>query len=394
MMKKNLAIITTKLTDGGAERVAAILSSCISSQYETYIIVYNDEKLDYPYKGNLISLDSKPAYNFFSKIYNFVYRIYKIRRIKRKYKIQTSISFMEGPNIINIFSKCEDKIIISVHTFISRRSSNYWGIYKKLIRMFYNRADTIIAVSKAIKEDLSGNFGINQEKVKVIYNMIDFDMIQRLAYEEIEEKHMEIFETTVIVNVGRLIKVKGQWHLIRAFKKVKENIPDIKLLIIGKGELEDYLVDLASKLDLEKDVYFLGFQTNPFKYISRSKIFAISSICEGLGNALIEGMASGLPIISTDCKSGPREILAPDTDMDTELETIQYAEYGILIPACDEIYYDENVPLTKEETILADSMIMLAQRDDLKEKYSKLSKIRAKDFNIDEILPMWLKTIE
>ncbi|MDD4834830.1 MAG: glycosyltransferase [Lutispora sp.] len=394
MMKKNLAIITTKLTDGGAERVAAILSSCISSQYETYIIVYNDEKLDYPYKGNLISLDSKPAYNFFSKIYNFVYRIYKIRRIKRKYKIQTSISFMEGPNIINIFSKCEDKIIISVHTFISRRSSNYWGIYKKLIRMFYNRADTIIAVSKAIKEDLSGNFGINQEKVKVIYNMIDFDMIQRLAYEEIEEKHMEIFETTVIVNVGRLIKAKGQWHLIRAFKKVKENIPDIKLLIIGMGELGDYLVDLVSKLGLEKDVYFLGFQTNPFKYISRSKIFAISSICEGLGNALIEGMASGLPIISTDCKSGPREILAPDTEMDTELKTIQYAEYGILIPACDEIYYDENVPLTKEETILADTMIMLAQSDDLKEKYSKLSKIRAKDFNIDEILPMWLKTIE
>ena len=393
-MKKNLAIITTKLTDGGAERVAAILSSCISSQYETYIIVYNDEKLDYPYKGNLISLDSKPAYNFFSKIYNFVYRIYKIRRIKRKYKIQTSISFMEGPNIINIFSKCEDKIIISVHTFISRRSSNYWGIYKKLIRMFYNRADTIITVSKAVKEDLSGNFGINREKVKVIYNMIDVDMVQRLAYEEIEEKHMEIFETTVIVNVGRLIKVKGQWHLIRAFKKVKENIPDIKLLIIGKGELEDYLVDLASKLDLEKDVYFLGFQTNPFKYISRSKIFAISSICEGLGNALIEGMASGLPIISTDCKSGPREILAPDTDMNTELKAIQYAEYGILTPACDEIYYDENVPLTKEETILADSMIMLAQRDDLKEKYSKLSKIRAKDFNIDEILPMWLKTIE
>ena len=177
MMKKTLAIITTKLTDGGAERIAAILSSCIYSQYETYIIVYNDKNIDYPYKGNLISLDSKPAYNFFSKIYNFIYRIYKIKGIKRKYKIQTSISFMEGTNIINIFSKCGDKIIISVHTFISKRSNNkYWGIYKKLIRMFYNRADTIIAVSKVVKEDLSKNFGINREKIKVIYNMIDINL--------------------------------------------------------------------------------------------------------------------------------------------------------------------------------------------------------------------------
>lgn len=394
-MKKTLAIITTKLTDGGAERIAAILSSCIYSQYETYIIVYNDKNIDYPYKGNLISLDSKPAYNFFSKIYNFIYRIYKIKGIKRKYKIQTSISFMEGTNIINIFSKCGDKIIISVHTFISKRSNNkYWGIYKKLIRMFYNRADTIIAVSKVVKEDLSKNFGINREKIKVIYNMIDINMIQRLAAEEIGEKYKEIFEVPVIINVGRLIKAKGQWHLIRAFKKVKEIIPDIKLLILGKGELEGYLLDLTFKLGLKNDVYFLGFQNNPFKYISRSKIFVFSSICEGLGNALIEGMASRLPVISSDCKSGPREILAPNTDLNTEIKDIQYAEYGILIPVCDGIYHAENVPLTKEEKILADSMIILVQNDDMKDRYSKLSIERAQDFNLDEILPMWSEIIE
>ena len=105
--------------------------------------------------------------------------------------------------------------------------------------------------------------------------------------------------------MGRLSKPKGQWHLIRAFKKVKETIKDMKLIILGRGELEDYLKQLVEELNLEKDVYFLGFQKNPFKFISKSKIYLFPSLYEGFGFPVIEAMACGIPVVCSDKASLP-----------------------------------------------------------------------------------------
>lgn len=393
-MKKNIAIIVPKLTDGGAERVASNLSLYLPGEYERYMIVYNTEKIDYPYKGNLIDLNTKAASNIAGKIINLIRRVYKIRKIKKKYNIQTSISFMEGPNIVNIFTKCNDQVIISVHTFISKRNEDFYSkVYKKLIKMFYNMADVIVVVSKAIKEDLIENFKLNKDKLKVIYNPMDIQTIQNFAKEGIEEKYTNIFQHSVIINVGRLIKAKGQWHLIRIFKKVKEEIEDIKLVILGEGQLKDYLESLVNKLELEKDVHFFGFQNNPFQYISKSTIYVLPSLFEGFPNALPEAMACGLPVIASDCKSGPREILAPDTDIQIETKTIEYAHYGILVPVCDGNFYPEGEPLTEEETMLANSIIKLVKSEELRRQYGQYAQQRVQDFDIDTIISKWLEIL-
>ena len=386
--KKNLAIIVPTLNGGGAERVSANLSIYLSEQkYKKYVILYDAEKIEYPYRGDLIDLNVKAINNPLGKIFNLIRRIYKLKRIKKKLHIQVSISFLEAANIVNIFSKTEDKIIVSIRNFMSKSSKGFYGkLYNYLIKKFYNRADIFVVVSKGVREDLIKNYGIKENKIKIIYNLYDLEKIQNLAKEEIEDKYKRIFNNPVIINVGRLAKQKGQWHLIRAFKKVKEEITNMKLIILGKGELEDYLKELACEMDLEKDVYFLGFQKNPFKFISKSKIYVFPSLYEGFPNALVEAMACGIPVISSDCKSGPREILAPETDLKIETKTIEYAKYGVLIPVCDDNYYDIRSPLTAKEKILAKSIIDLYSSKELLGSYTHKAKERVKDFDKDKII--------
>ncbi|WZL71511.1 glycosyltransferase [Clostridiaceae bacterium 35-E11] len=393
-MKKNIAIIVPRLTGGGAERVASNLSLYLSNEYEKYIIVYHAEKIDYPYKGKLINLNTKAASNIIGKMINFVKRVYKIRKIKKQHHIETTISFMEGPNIVNIFSKYKDQVILSVHTFISKREDNFYSkVYKKLIKMFYNMADVIVVVSESIKKDLIKNYQLKKEKLRVIYNPMDIQAIQLMAKQEIEEKYSEIFSHPVMINVGRCIKAKGQWHLIRVFKKVKEKIPDIKLVILGEGELKEYLENLVKELKLEEDVYFLGFQKNPFQYISRSIVYVFPSLFEGFPNALPEAMACGLPVIAADCKSGPREILAPNTNIEMETQTIQYTQYGILVPVCDGNFYSAYDPLTEKELVLVNSITNLVRDKDLSEKYAQYGRQRVQAFNIDRIIAKWIDII-
>jgi len=386
--KINLAIIVPTLRGGGAERVASNLSLYLSEQkYKKYIILNDAKDRGYPHKGTLIDLNTQAINNPLGKIFNLVKRIYKVGKIKKRYKVQITISFLETANIVNIFTKVEDKIVISIRNFKSESSKGFYGkVYNYIIKIFYNRADMLVAVSKGVKNDLIENYGIKENKIKVIYNLYDLEKIQKLAGEKIENNFKELFNYPVIVNIGRLTKQKGQWHLIRAFKKVKKEITNMKLIILGTGELDDYLKKLVVELNLEKDVYFLGFQENPFKFISKSRIFVFPSLYEGFPNALAEAMACGIPVISSDCKSGPREILAPETDLRIEAKKVEYSKYGILIPVCDDKYYDAQLPLTTEERILAKSIVELYSSKELLENYTVKAKERVKDFNKDKII--------
>lgn len=388
---KKIAILVPQLAGGGAERVASNLSlNLTDDKYDKHIIVYDDEKVDYPYKGKFISLNAKATIHPVGKIINFIKRITRLRKIKKQYKIESTLSLLSGPNIVNILSKSNDKVIISVRNYISKSSNGFYGkIYKLLIKLLYNKADLIVVVSEAIKKDLIKNYSLKEEKIKVIYNPYDIERINHLASESIEEKYSEIFKNPTVITVGRLSKQKGQWHLIRAFKKVKEEIPNAKLVILGQGELQDYLIKLTINLGLKNDIYFLGFQKNPFKYIARSTLYVFPSLYEGFPNALCEAMACGIPVISADCKSGPREILATSTDIDMETNEIELGEYGVLFPVCDGVMYNYDDALTVQEVILSNCIINFLTNPGLQKAYSGKSLKRVEDFKIEEIIKIW-----
>ncbi|QTL99721.1 glycosyltransferase [Iocasia frigidifontis] len=392
-MKKNIGIIIPTLSNGGAERVVSNLSCGLSENVNMKIILYDGSKIDYPYKGEIIDLNITTTNNPFSKFLAFIKRIYKVKKIKEKYDLDVTISFLGNSNLVNIITK-RKKTLISIRNLKSKQLKGVYGsIYKFLIRFFYGKADIIVAISKMVKADLIDNFNLDANKITVIYNPCNIYNIKKLANQELEKKYEIAFKNPTIINIGRLTHQKGQWHLIRALKKVKERVKNAKLFILGQGELEYYLKELAKNLGLLKDIYFLGFQKNPFKYINKSKLFVFSSLYEGFGNVVIESMACGISVISTDCKAGPREILAPDTDIKKQTKKAEYAEYGVLVPVCDGNKYQADVKLTREEDILANQIIKMLQNQELRNSYCEKSIKRANEFEVSGIVEEWSKLL-
>jgi glycosyltransferase involved in cell wall biosynthesis len=138
-----------------------------------------------------------------------------------------------------------------------------------------------------------------------------------------------------LITCGRLVEQKGYPYLIKAFRIVKNNIANIQLLILGKGPLETELKEQIKREHLIRDVKLLGFKNNPYFYYYHSDFFIFSSLYEGFGNVLVEAMACGLAIISTDCSYGPREIIcSEETKYPSEkLQNYKICSYGILLPS-------------------------------------------------------------
>lgn len=406
--RKNLAIIIPHLTGGGAERFASNISLLLNKRWNVINILY-EGRITYPYGGKVIALNSPPAFNILDKLYKFISRIIKIKQIKKKENIDISLSVMESSNIVNILTAGRDKTIISTRSFRSVRQGKKdlnTFIYKILMRLLYKRANRVVSVSTIIANSLIHNFGVQKKQVRVIYNPIDTVSVEKLSKES-TGKFDGIFKSPVIINVGRLTKAKGQWHLLKAFKKVKSQIPDTKLMLIGEGELKNILLELSLNLNLKVwdvsangeptdgyDVYFLGFQNNPFKFMARANLFAFPSLWEGFPNVLIEAMTCGVPVISSDCMSGPREILAPDTDFLYQTDRPEYAQYGILMPVCDNKENIADIRLTPEEETWAQVIIQSLKDDGLKRRYIELAKKRISSFKIESIAQQWEEIIE
>src|SRR5699024_1090823 len=173
-------------------------------------------------------------------------------------------------------------------------------------------------------------------------------------------------------------------------KKVKEDVPNANLVILGDGKLKDELKKLANELGVLDSLYFLGFQSNPFKFIAESKVFVLSSLYEGFPNALAEAMACGVPVVSTDCLSGPREIIAPKEFYTNYFNyELDNDRYGLLVPVFDGQWHDSNESLTAEEEVMANTLIQLLQDGEINHYFSKKSQERIQDFKINKHIKQW-----
>lgn len=379
MKKKILILINNLKIGGGAERVAASLTNRLSEQYDVFILTFNDFKNLYPFKGQYYSLQENldPS----SKIFNF-FKLYNILRLIRIYKFISSISpniiisFMDNTNIFTIFTKFLFRIKIPL---ILTVQTNPKMAYKKkmqylnfLIKTLYplKIVDKIIIISKELQFILENDYGIKKNKLKTIYNGIELKKIKEMKEDKILE-YKEIFHNESLIKfitVGRLIEIKGHKYLIEAFSKVKTEIPNSKLIIRGDGPFRIELEMFIRKKRLENDIIFLELKKNIFKYLAKSDIFILSSKYEGFPTVLLEALACGLPIISTNCKTGPKEIL-------------DNGKYGLLVKVMD----------SKD---LAEKMIFLAKNKELMKKYSIMSLKRAKFFDLEKILKEWIIFIE
>lgn len=379
------------LSGGGAERVVSNLSQSLPDNVEKEIVLFGkNSKIDYPYSGNINYLDQADHRSAFQKLLISFKRIRKLRKIKKEYPSLLIISFLEYPNLLNMLSGYRKKSIVSVRNYMSTKHKKgivgmFWNF---TIKHFYKNARKITVVSMQMKKDLIENYNLPEEKIKVIYNSYPLQNIKKMAKEKILLNEQKIFNKPTIITAGRLNYQKGHVHLINAFKKIKDVIPDAQLVLLGKGSLEESLRMKAKKLEIEKSVHFLGFQQNPFKYIARSKVFVMPSYFEGFPNALAEAMACEVPVISTDCLSGPRELLAPN-EIDGVIDyKVNKKRYGFLVPAFD----DQNKK--DVEGSISKLTIELIENMELNSYYSNKSKKRIEDFDIKKIINEWQYIID
>jgi len=388
--KKIMFLIPT-LAMGGGERVVSQLSLGLDKDIEKVIVLFKKE-VSYPYDGRLISLGIYFSAGLFSRIYNLMSGFLKFKSLVKNEKPDYIISFGNSANIINILSGYSSaaRAVVRVDNFVSSACRTNWEkIYKFLIKRLFKRAYRIIAVSGGIANDLAENFKVPREKIIVIYNPINLKEIKRLSLNLLDGEYESIFKNPVIINIGRLSEQKGQWHLIKSFKLVKEKIKDAKLVILGKGKLEASLKRLTEEKGLASDVFFLGWKDNPFKYLARAKVFVLSSLWEGFGNVIVEAMACGLPVISLDCKSGPREIISPEIKLEKEIKENHYGKFGVLVPSFNLDHKIIANDISEEEKKLSEAIVKIISDIDLCEKLRNNSLSRAEEFDIKNIIKEW-----
>ncbi|MDY3959629.1 glycosyltransferase [Romboutsia timonensis] len=395
-MKKQIMIISRALSHGGAERVATNLATSLSKYHDVTLVILDGSVNTYGSTVETIDLGLSIRKEG-SKIKWYTTLIRSINRIKQEKNITHAISFLSEPDLANVLTKGNSKTIISIR---NKQSALVKGNLKKIRdKVLFSKADKIVALSEMVKYDLVKNYDVDDRKIKVIYNPCDKDNINNSIDEDIMTKEeIDIFNSSdnIVITAGRLSNQKGQWHLIRAFSEVVKEINNAKLIILGVGEKEEYLRKLIKELKLENNVYLLGHKSNPYVYLSKSNLFVFSSLFEGLGNILLEAMACEIPIISTDCDAGPRELLAPKSNIREtgKAENIIYGEYGILTPVFDGIEYSSDDPLTKEELIYSKAIIEMLKDRGLLLKYKQKSIERGRDFTVDSINQQWLDLIE
>lgn len=307
---KKLALFMPSLRGGGVERVMLTLASGFAEKGFLVDLVLVRAEGPYlkqvPQDVTIVNLNCSGA----------VASLPKLIRYLSKEKPYALLAAMDHINIVALLAKMlartETKIIVSIHSTISQATKNAQNIKALVIPIIasslYRKADSVVAVSQGVAQDFSRMTHFPLHKISVIYNPVVSNLLFELASEQVFHPWIEDKTIPVILAVGRLTRAKDYGTLIKAFVKTRETLK-AKLLILGEGEERTKLENLVASLDAEDDISLAGFSANPYPYMVNTELFVLSSQWEGLPTVLVEALALGANIVSTDCESGPREIL-------------------------------------------------------------------------------------
>ena len=279
------------------------------------------------------------------------------------------LSAMDHSNIVALWAKrlaaVRTRVVVSVHNPLSiktKRSNGRKRLIPWIARWCYGWADEIVAVSRGVAEDLSTTIDLPGERIRVIYNPVVVPELFELAKQPVEHPWFCAGSRPVVLSAGRLTAQKDYPTLVRAFSQAIKSHP-MRLIILGDGEERARLEAMVRDLDLKDVVSLPGFVKNPYAYMSKATMFVLSSIWEGFGNVLVEAIAVGTPVISTDCPGGPGEIL-------------EGGKWGRLVPVGDVEALASAMKLTLNDLMPPDVSL------------------RAKDFGADAAVEHYLRILE
>lgn len=246
----------------------------------------------------------------------------QLRKIKPDFVLSTLIYCNLVTTLATLISFVKTKLILREATTPTYDLIGKPKLLTYLFGLLYKRAHLIIAGSDGVKHDLVYNFGIRDKMVKVVDNPILSSDIILKSHEELDHPYFKDKNKPVILTVGKVTEAKDYLTLLKAYNIVRSVVPS-KLIIVGNkfenSTLFHLLIDFIESNNLVNDVDFVGFQNNPFKYMKKADVFVLSSKYEGSPGVLVQGLSINGNVVSTDCKSGPTEIL-------------ENGKYGRLVP--------------------------------------------------------------
>lgn len=369
---KKLSVFIYSMGPGGAERVVSNLLPSLAAQYEVHLVLMSDViAYEIPAQVKVHFIEKSDPYE--SSLSKNLRLLFALPMLTLKYKklcenlgIDAHFVVMNRPCYIAAAARMlglKGTMIINEGSCPSRiyKSGLSGFVNRTLLKIFYPKADVILANAKGNADDLVQNFGMPEHKTKVIYNALNLGQITQLKTEPLIGEFRPFF-----INIGRLDSGKNQEMIIRAVASI--NDPRATLGILGKGPLDAHLQAIIDELDVGERVRLLGTDKNPFRHIANASCFVCGSRFEGFSNVLIEALACQKLLISTDHQTGARELIGDD-------------EYGILIPVDD-------------ENAMRNAMIRALNEPWLREKYERVAYERARDFDSEVICRQVIELLE
>ena len=289
-------------------------------------------------------------------------------RYLRKEAPNVFFSQMHYANIVSIAAHTaaatDTKLVLTEHNMFGSVRQPKDRLVFVLARRSYRYADHVLAVSEGVAESLRDEVAIPERKLSVIYNPVVTPTLRESAEASVEHPWLNSDDTDVVLSAGGMIEQKDFSTLLEAVAIALESRSTLRLIILGEGPLRDALIRTAEELDIGDRVSLPGYVDNQYSYMQNADVFALSSRWEGLPTVLIEAMACGTPVVSTDCRSGPREILAG-------------GEYGPLVPVGDAYSLAEGI-----EDVLREPVPSSVLQD------------RADDFTVEAIIDEYEQLVD
>ena len=375
--KKNLMLMVPMLHQGGFERVCVKTARLLQEYYNVCILIFSSKDINYDVTGlDVVDIDVPSEKGLVNKVFNVLKRVRKVHRIKKERNIDICYSFGSSANYVNTLSRAGEKVLTGLRCQTDLESP-------RQVKLFCRRSDQVLSCSKEIVRQLLSDF--KYDRSTYIYNPLDIQDIQNRAGETPDDYPFLGDDIKVFSCSARNDYIKGIWHLVKAFSLVQYKHPEARLIVLGAGNWERYK-EMAKALKIKDKVAFTGVKKNPFPYVAASDVYVCSSNHEGFPNAVLEAMALKKPVISADCKTGPREILLSDSEYEDLIKEIPdgssidkpiQGEFGILVPDMDQEENFDPEYITEGERMLASEMERILDDEQLLKKYSDKAYERA-----------------
>ena len=313
MEHKRVAIMLYRLKFGGAERVMLTLAEAFAERGLTVDLVACEAEGEFlesvPDCVNVVNLDTLGTFKASRELARYIDRDKPDSIIANgdRCTMAAYLARKKTRNKPRIFTVVHNDLIGPL-SLASTKNRFFAKIKKIPMSYIYPKLDKVIAVSYGVADSIAKFLNYPREDIEVIYNPINIEDIREKAKEPANHPWFDKKDLPIVISVGRLSPEKDFPTLIKAFALLRETTP-ARLVIIGEGPERPKLEKLIDELGIGEYAALLGFQKNPYKFVARADLFAMSSIYEGLPTVLLETMSLGIPIVSTDCPSGPAELL-------------------------------------------------------------------------------------